>query len=267
LGGAAGGDGTSGTSGLQGLDGNLSTWRLISSTDTGTDPGSGNFALSSGLTWGTTTTSIAIDNVSYDPAINFSSYLDYLQPNTVIKIVKNDDKNTYKILLITGTAPFEAGYEQFTVSQIASAGPDPDANDVFYFNIIGVSGSSGTSGTSASSGTAATSGETAIYSGTSGTTETLPPAEGTTTTTTTTGALFAGTVQYSSTDVCTSVDGTLAVTGNAVLFCDCTEFSGASIAGLPTGTYTITTGVDKVMIICNGSSVANNNTYPSCDFC
>lgn len=39
----------------------------------------------------------------------------------------------------------------------------------------GTSSTSGSSGTSASSGTASTSGETSIYSGTSGTSQTLPP--------------------------------------------------------------------------------------------
>jgi hypothetical protein len=57
------------------------------------------------------------------------------------------------------------------VTQLASGGPDPSASDAFYFNFIGVSGTSGTSGSSGTTGTDGSSGTSgsSATSGSSGT--------------------------------------------------------------------------------------------------
>jgi hypothetical protein len=68
--------------------------------------------------------------------------------------------------------------------------------------------------------------------------------------------LFAGTVDVGSGGVCTTPDATFAVTGDAVNFCDCTQFSGAGFASLIGTATDVKFGSQYVSVSLDGSSVA-----------
>jgi len=155
--GTHGSDGTSGTSGYAGFEGHLAIWRFGVNTNTNLDPGNGYFNLDS-ASWFSTTTNISLDNFSFSPSINFSSYLDGLAIGTILKLVKVGDSSTYKLLKIEAVLPLDTGYENYTVSQLSVGGTDPNNNDEFLFIPIGLRGVTGTSGVSGSDGSSGTSG-------------------------------------------------------------------------------------------------------------
>lgn len=121
----------------------LATWRYTSSLNTGADPGNGNFALNN--VWSLAPTVAAFDDFAYNPNVVFSSYLDSLGVGTVIKLVSLSNSTTYKILQVTSTVPYQSGYEAYTVTQIASSGPDPNDGDQFAFIPVGSPGEGFTS--------------------------------------------------------------------------------------------------------------------------
>ena len=123
-------DGTSGTSGYVGYEGHLAIWRYSGNTNTALDPGVGYFNLDSAA-WGTSTTSITLDNVAYSPNTNFSAYLDSLTIGTILKLVKVGDTSTFKLLKIDLVSPFDSGYEKYTVSELSGDGTTPNDNDEF----------------------------------------------------------------------------------------------------------------------------------------
>ena len=86
--------GSSGTSGSAGYEGHLGIWKYSGNTNTSLDPGTGYFNLDSAA-WGTSTTSISIDNVAHSPNTNFSAYLDSLTIGTILKLVKVGDTSTF----------------------------------------------------------------------------------------------------------------------------------------------------------------------------
>ena len=186
--------GSSGTSGYAGYEGHLAIWRYSGNTNTSVDPGNGYFNLDS-ASWGTSTTSITLDNVAHLPSTNFSAYLDGLTIGTILKLVKVGDTSTFKLLKIDIVLPLDSGYEKYTVTQISSNGLDPNDNDEFLIiplGIPGLTGTAGTSGTSGSDGAIGTSGSDGS-SGTSG------------------DSLFAktGSVWYTKNDV--TIDGKLTI--------------------------------------------------------
>ena len=155
--GGSGSSGSSGSSGLAGYEGHLGIWKYSGNTNTSIDPTPGFFNLDSAA-WGTSTTSISIDNVAYSPNTNFSAYLDGLTIGTILKLVKVGDSSTFKLLKIEVVLPLDSGYENYTVSQLSSGGTDPNDNDQFLIIPLGVPGLTGTAGTSGTSGSAGTSG-------------------------------------------------------------------------------------------------------------
>ena len=155
--GGAGSSGSSGSSGIAGYEGHLGIWKYSGNTNTSIDPTSGFFNLDSAA-WGTSTTSISIDNVAYSPNTNFSAYLDGLTIGTILKLVKVGDASTFKLLKIDLVLPLDSGFENYTVSQLSSGGTDPNDNDQFLIIPLGVPGLTGTAGTSGTSGSAGTSG-------------------------------------------------------------------------------------------------------------
>ena len=155
--GGAGSSGSSGSSGLAGYEGHLGIWKYSGNTNTSLDPGTGFFNLDSAA-WGTSTTSISIDNVAYSPNTNFSAYLDGLTIGTILKLVKVGDSTVFKLLKIEVVLPYDSGFENYTVSQLSSGGTDPNDNDQFLIIPLGVPGLTGTAGTSGTSGSAGTSG-------------------------------------------------------------------------------------------------------------
>jgi hypothetical protein len=146
-----GGSGTSGTSGIAGYEGHLAIWRYSGNTNTALDPGAGYFNLNSAA-WGTSTTSITLDNVAYLPNQDFEAYLDGLTIGTILKLVKVGDASTFKLLKIDLVSPLDSGFENYTVSQLSSGGSTPNNNDEFLLIPLGVPGLTGTAGTSGSSG-------------------------------------------------------------------------------------------------------------------
>jgi hypothetical protein len=183
--GSSGTSGTNGTSGSTGYEGHLGIWKYSGNTNTSLDPGVGYFNLDS-PSWGTSTTSISLDNFAHSPNQDFSAYLDGLTIGTILKLVKVGDSTVFKLLKIDVVLPYNTGYENYTVSQLSGGGLDPSDNDQFLIIPLGIpgltgtagtsgtsgsSGINGTSGTSGSSGTAGSSGSsgTAGTSGTSGT--------------------------------------------------------------------------------------------------
>jgi len=155
--------GSSGTSGYAGYEGHLAIWRYSGNTNTSVDPGNGYFNLDS-ASWGTSTTSITLDNVAHLPSTNFSAYLDGLTIGTILKLVKVGDTSTFKLLKIDIVLPLDSGYEKYTVTQLSSNGLDPNDNDEFLIIPLGIPGLTGTAGTSGTSGSNGTDGS----SGTSG---------------------------------------------------------------------------------------------------
>ena len=67
---------------------------------------------------------------------------------------------------------------------------------------------------------------------------------------------FADTIFYGFYNTCNAPDGSFAVTGNAVLFCDCTELTGAGFALLSPGIYQINYGSTYNSFLINGTNVA-----------
>ena len=186
--------GSSGTSGYAGYEGHLAIWRYSGNTNTSVDPGNGYFNLNSAA-WGTSTTSITLDNVAYSPNQDFESYLDGLTIGTILKLVKVGDTATFKLLKIDVVLPLDSGYEKYTVSQLSSGGTTPSDNDEFLIiplGVPGLTGTAGTSGTSGADGLIGTSGSDGS-SGTSG------------------DSLFAltGSVWYTKNDV--TIDGKLSI--------------------------------------------------------
>ena len=118
--------------------GQLAIWRYTSSLDTGTDPGNGYFRLNA--VWSSSPTSASFDNFAYNPNASFSGYLDNLTAGTVIKLVSLSEPGTYKLLQIVSVTPYESGYENYGVSQLTSAGSDPNEGDQFAFIPVGSSG-------------------------------------------------------------------------------------------------------------------------------
>jgi len=72
--------------------------------------------------------------------VSFSGYLDNLTVGTIIKLVSLIEGGTYKLLQITSTTPPESGYETYGVSQLTSAGNDPNDGDQFAFIPVGSPG-------------------------------------------------------------------------------------------------------------------------------
>ena len=168
--GSSGTSATAGTSGNQGADGFLAEWLYSINPDTSVNPGSTFFRLDIN-SWSETVTNIAISDTAYNPNVNFSTYLNFIGANSIIKLQSSSNVATYKFLRVVSNTPFVSGYEDYTVTQLASGGPDPSANEIFYFNFIGVSGTSGTSGSSGTTGTDGSSGTSgsSATSGSSGT--------------------------------------------------------------------------------------------------
>jgi len=146
-----GGSGTSGTSGIAGYEGHLGIWKYSGNTNTSLDPGVGYFNLDS-PSWGTSTTSISLDNVAHSPNQDFSAYLDGLTIGTILKLVKVGDSTVFKLLKIDVVLPYNTGFENYTVSQLSGGGLDPSDNDQFLIIPLGIPGLTGTAGTSGSSG-------------------------------------------------------------------------------------------------------------------
>jgi hypothetical protein len=86
-------------------------------------------------------------------------------------LIKATDPSIFKILQITSVSPYESGFENFTVSQIAVGGNDPSSDDEFLLIVLGEPGLTGTSGSNGSSGTSGVNGSsgTSGVNGTSGT--------------------------------------------------------------------------------------------------
>lgn len=104
------------------------------------------------------------------------------------------------------------------------------------------------------------SGVIAIGSGTTTTTTAAPTTTTTaapTTTTTTAGGLFSGTVNVYAGPFCASspIDS-FSVTGNGTTFCNSTQFTGAGLSGVPSGTLALKIGTDLVQVATDGTSVA-----------
>jgi hypothetical protein len=118
--------------------GYLAIWRYTSSFTTNIDPGNGYFKLNN--SWPLAPTVAAFDDFAYDPNVLFSSYLDSLGAGTIIKLVSLSSPSTYKILQVTSTIPYQSGYEAYSVTQIASSGPDPNDGDQFAFIPVGSPG-------------------------------------------------------------------------------------------------------------------------------
>lgn len=78
----------------------------------------------------------------------------------------------------------------------------------------------------------------------------------TTTTTTTTAGLFSGTISYGTGFVCSSPDGSFAVTGNAANFCDCTELYGIGFESLIGISTFVLFGSQYLAVTINGTSTA-----------
>lgn len=118
--------------------GQLAIWRYTSSLSTGTDPGPGYFKLNAA--WSSSPNSASFDNFAYNPNVSFSGYLDNLTVGTIIKLVSLTEGGTYKLLQVTSVAPPESGYENYGVSQLTSAGNDPNDGDQFAFIPVGSPG-------------------------------------------------------------------------------------------------------------------------------
>lgn len=116
----------------------LAIWRYTSSLLTGVDPGPGYFRLNA--VWSSSPNSASFDNFAYNPSVSFSGYLDNLTVGTIIKLVSLTEGGTYKLLQITSTTPPETGYETYGVSQLTSAGNDPNDGDQFAFIPVGSPG-------------------------------------------------------------------------------------------------------------------------------
>ena len=118
--------------------GQLAIWRYTSSLSTGVDPGNGYFVLNQ--PWSSSPTAASFDNFAYNPNVSFSGYLDNLTVGTIIKLVSLTEAGTYKLLQVTSVAPPETGYESYGVSQLTSAGNDPNDGDQFAFVPVGSPG-------------------------------------------------------------------------------------------------------------------------------
>lgn len=116
----------------------LGIWRYTSSLSTGVDPGNGYFKLNAA--WSSSPTSASFDNFAYNPNVSFSGYLDNLTAGTIIKLVSLAEPGAYKLLQITTVAPPESGYESYGVTQLTSAGNDPNEGDQFAFIPVGSPG-------------------------------------------------------------------------------------------------------------------------------
>lgn len=77
-----------------------------------------------------------------------------------------------------------------------------------------------------------------------------------TTTTTTTAGLFSGTISYGTGGVCSSPEGSFAVTGNAANFCDCTELYGTGFESLIGISTDVLFGSQFLVVTINGTSTA-----------
>ena len=147
--GPSGSSGPSGSAGPSGSEGSLAQWRYSSSIDTGTDPGAGYFRLDT--TWNSALTSkLSIDDVSYNPTVNFGTLLNSITPNTIVKLFSPTDSTIYKYLQITSIAPNQPGYEVYDVTDLGSNGspsnedpigislPSPGANalEVLYTSSV-----------------------------------------------------------------------------------------------------------------------------------
>jgi hypothetical protein len=86
-------------------------------------------------------------------------------------LIKATDPSIFKILQITSVSPYESGFENFAVSQIAVGGNDPSSDDEFLLIVLGEPGLTGTSGIDGTSGTSGVDGSsgTSGINGTSGT--------------------------------------------------------------------------------------------------
>jgi hypothetical protein len=159
-----------GVIGNDGYQGHLAIWKFSGNTNTNIQPSSGYFTINTS-SWGLSTNSISLSNSSFSPSADFSTYLDSLSNGTLLKLISANDPTRFKILQITSTSPYDTGYENYSVSQIAVGGSDPSNGDEFLLVVMGepgLSGEAGTSGTSGSSGINGTSGTSGI-NGTSGT--------------------------------------------------------------------------------------------------
>lgn len=118
--------------------GQLAIWRYTSSLSTNVDPGNGYFKLNQ--PWSSSPTSASFDNFAYNPNVSFSGYLDNLTVGTILKLVSLTEDGTYKLLQVTSVSPSETGYESYGVTQLTSAGNDPNDNDQFAFIPLGSPG-------------------------------------------------------------------------------------------------------------------------------
>jgi hypothetical protein len=141
--GASGATGFQGSTGPRGVDENLAVWKYSSNTNTNSDPGSGFFRLNNS-SWGSSTTTIAIDDTSFEPSIEFGSYLEtIIQPSCIIKLISRKDSSTYKILLVNSQSPSDIGFEKYSVTQLASNGDAPLNGDEFSVIFTGLAGQAG----------------------------------------------------------------------------------------------------------------------------
>ena len=159
-----------GTIGNDGYQGHLAIWKFNTNTNTNVNPNNGYFKLNTS-SWGLSTSNISFGNFSFSPNVDFSTYLDSLTNGTILKLIKATDPSIFKILQITSVSPYESGFENFTVSQIAVGGNDPSSDDEFLLIVLGEPGLMGTSGIDGSSGTSGIDGSsgTSGIDGTSGT--------------------------------------------------------------------------------------------------
>ena len=67
---------------------------------------------------------------------------------------------------------------------------------------------------------------------------------------------FADTIFYAFFNVCNAPDGSFAVTGDAALFCDCTELTGAGFTSLAPAIYQINYGSTYNTFLTDGTNVA-----------
>lgn len=136
--GLRGSTGFSGATGVRGTSSDLGSWKYSTNNDTSTNPTSGYFRISNSA-WTSPTTSIAVNDTSFIPAINYGAYLEsYLGVNNLIKIEKKNDFSTFKVLRVTSVAPFEAGFERIFVQELASNGIQPNLDDEFAIAVSGV---------------------------------------------------------------------------------------------------------------------------------
>jgi hypothetical protein len=131
--GPSGSAGPSGSTGPSGSEGNLAVWKYDSNTDVNTDPGAGYFRFDN--TWDSLLISkLALDDISFSPAVNLGSVLNGITLNSIVKFVSLTNSSVYKYLQITGIAPFQSGYEVYDVTTLATNGT-PSTDDQFGFSI------------------------------------------------------------------------------------------------------------------------------------